>query len=356
MSENTSTSVDGPERSPRRPASIGRHALEWLANRNAFAVMAAFFAMGFLAGRSGLPEPVDVLLYLTGGLLPLVLATVSTSEDGYDHDVSNATRIRFLISQLVWAFTPWGILTQVLQVAGTVTAYVRYLGRLPDRERHVPETQPTAPFGGRWTTVNGGITKATSHSWGIVSQRYAYDFVVTDEDGNTHDGDGSELTDYHAFGEPIRAPADGEVVKTRDGLRDHPRPGTGWLEWRTWDIPGNHVVIEHDDGAYSTLAHLREDSLRVEPGDRVERGEVVAECGNSGTSTEPHLHYQIQDRRNFWFAAGLVPEFRDVTVTRPDDRRATHEVYDPAGDAPEGTYLWAGDRVEPATQASDEGA
>jgi murein DD-endopeptidase MepM/ murein hydrolase activator NlpD len=202
------------------------------------------------------------------------------------------------------------------------------------------------PFDGAWTTVNGGVTRASSHSWEIVSQRYAYDFVVTDEDGDTHAGEGERLADYYAFGRPMRAPADGTVVETRGDLRDYPDPGSGWIEWRTWEIAGNHVVIEHADGEYSLLAHLREGSLTVEPGETVRRGDVVGECGNSGISTEPHLHYQLQDSRSFWLAAGLVPRFDGVRIDRDDDRRAGHEPYGPAADGP--THLRAGDRVAPA--------
>ena len=198
--------------------------------------------------------------------------------------------------------------------------------------------------------MNGGVTKSTSHSWGIVSQRYAYDFLVTDDEGATHSGDGSELTDYYAFGRPIRAPAAGTVVSVTDGLRDHPHPGTGWLEWRTWRIAGNCVTVEHADGEYSLFAHLKRGSVEVSPGDRVERGAVVGACGNSGLSTEPHLHYQLQDHHNFWLAAGLVPQFTGLRIRRDDDRRAGHAVYGALTDASsrgpdDAWYLWAGDRV-----------
>jgi len=72
--------------------------------------------------------------------------------------------------------------------------------------------------------------------------------------------------------------------------------------------------------------------VTVEPGQEVQCGEIVGRCGNSGNSTEPHLHVQLQDRPSFWFAAGLVPRFADTAVVRPDDRRSDHDVYD-AGDS-----------------------
>lgn len=353
MSGNTTADQNSsPSESNAKP-SAPRQVVEWLANHNAFVLMGVFFTLGFAADRLSIPEPTDTLLFLLGGVLPLVLATVSTQEDGYDHELTNRGRLQLLTSQLGWAFTPWGLLTQVLQLGGTALAYLRYLGRPPNRDRHMSDTELTAPFDGEWTTINGGVTKPTSHSWGIVSQRYAYDFAIIDGDGDTHAGDGDRVTDYYAFGEPIWAPADGTVVKTKDGLRDYPRPGTGWIEWRTWDIAGNHVVIKHNDDEYSTLAHLREGSVRVAPGDEVERGEVVGECGNSGHSTEPHLHFQLQDRRNFWFAAGLVPRFEDVTIDRPDARRADHDVYEGTDGVAKGLYLWAGDRVRPVSAVSN---
>jgi hypothetical protein len=325
--------------------------VEWLANRNTFLLMAVLFTGGLAVDRTSLPETTATALFLLAVVLPPLLMTVSTREDGYDSEPSHSDRLKLLLGMLSWSITPWGILTQVLQIGGTAAAYVRYLGRPPSRDRHVPETDLAAPFDGEWTTVNGGVTKETSHSWGLVAQRYAYDFVITDDEGDTHEGDGTALTDYYAYGAPIRAPADGTVVATEDGLRDYPRPGTGWIEWRTWKITGNYVVIEHADGEYSTLAHLREGSVRVAPGDTVERGEVIGECGNSGSSTEPHLHFQLQDRADFWTAAGLVPRFRDVTVRREDDRRPDHDVYGAAATAADGCYLWAGDRVGPAADA-----
>jgi hypothetical protein len=315
-----------------------------------------FVAAGLVAARVPILAPYAWVCFLTGGLLPLVLATVSTADDGHEADVSNATRGRFLLSQLVWAVTPWGLLTQALQIGGTALAYLRHGGRVPDRD-HDSTTTLVPPFDGEWTTVNGGVTKATSHSWGIVSQRYAYDFLVTDDEGSTHSGDGSDLTDYYAFGRPIRAPAAGTVVGVTDGLRDHPHPGSGWLEWRTWCIAGNCVTIEHADGEYSVFAHLQQGSVAVTPGDRVERGAVVGACGNSGFSTEPHLHYQLQDHPNFWLAAGLVPRFRGLTLHRDDDRRAGHPVYDAPTDSDQPTtqdwYLWAGDHVT-STRATEQ--
>lgn len=357
MSENVNASSDRATSTETADSerSAPRQVVEWLANRNSFAIIGVFFGLGLAADQFGLPEPTDTLLFLTGGVLPLVLATISTTEDGYNHDLSNWTRAKVIAAQLVWAITPWGLFTQCLQVGGTAVAYIRHRGRPPNRTRGTPTTEFSAPIEDEWMVMNGGVTKPTSHSWGLVSQRYAYDLVVTDDE-NTHQGAGQRLEDYYAFGTPVTAPADGTVVAVEDSLRDHPKPGSAQVEWRTWNIVGNHVVIEHDDGEYSTLAHLREDSVTVTPGDEVSRGDIVGECGNSGMSTEPHLHFQVQDHPNLWVAAGLVPQFEDTEISRADDRRSTHDVYDSPDEA-EPLYLWAGDTVStPAAGGQGESA
>jgi len=345
MGENTTASTGPPtdDGDGTTVRGLWRRFVVRLAGVNMWLILGSGFALGFAADHYGY-HSVDWLFFLGGGALPIVLQTVSTDEQD-PVDISNRERATFVGSMLLWSITPWGILTQILQIGGNFAPYLRYRGRLPNTERHVPDTAVSAPFDGEWTAVNGGVTEDTSHSWGIVSQRYAYDFVVT-EDESTHRGDGDDLTDYYAFGEPIRAPADGTVVKTLDRLRDYPKPGSGRTEWRTWQIAGNHVIIEHDEGEYSMLAHLREDSVTVEPGDEVARGDVVGRCGNSGNSSEPHLHYQLMDRSNFWTAAGLVPRFVDVAVGRDDDRTADADVYGDHADG-DARYLVAGDDVAP---------
>jgi len=78
----------------------------------------------------------------------------------------------------------------------------------------------------------------------------------------------------------------------------------------------------------------------------------VGECGNSGNTSEPHLHFQMQDRPNFWICAGLVPRFCDAVVDRDDDCRVDHDVYTDR----EVQYLWAGDRVRNETTADAPGS
>jgi len=74
-------------------------------------------------------------------------------------------------------------------------------------------------------------------------------------------------------------------------------------------ILGNHVVLDLGGGVFAALAHLRRGSLLVRRGDRVAAGQQLAECGNSGNSTEPHLHFQLMDHPSVLQAAGLPLRF-----------------------------------------------
>ena len=73
---------------------------------------------------------------------------------------------------------------------------------------------------------------------------------------------------------------------------------------------GNHIVIDHGNGEFSFLAHLRRGSLAIEVGQRVEAGARLGLCGNSGNSSEPHLHYHLQDTGVLHEGRGLPAQFR----------------------------------------------
>lgn len=100
-----------------------------------------------------------------------------------------------------------------------------------------------------------------------------------------------------------RAPVPaGRVVAAVDSIPDN-EPGRMNRE----AVAGNHVIIDHGNGEFSLLAHFRQGSLTVEEGDRVGRGDRLGACGNS---SEPHVHYQLQDGPEFGEAAGLPTQFR----------------------------------------------
>ncbi|MGE5425024.1 MAG: urea transporter [Syntrophothermus sp.] len=141
------------------------------------------------------------------------------------------------------------------------------------------------PFFGSWKITqgeDGGITHAGD--W-----KTAWDFEITDEKGRTFSGEGLNREDYYCFNKPVLAPADGVVEEVRDGIADN-----AISEVNLEDNWGNAVVIRHADMLYSQMGHLKNGSIKVAPGDTVKKGDLVGNCGNSGRSPVPHLHFQFQ--------------------------------------------------------------
>lgn len=161
---------------------------------------------------------------------------------------------------------------------------------------------------------NGGTTEQNSHSWGVLTQRYAYDFVQVDEQMERHVGAGTAVSDYFCYGEEIVAVADGTVVKVVDRVRTAPFVGYGIVDFLATNFVGNHLIIEHETAVYSLSAHLIKGSISVKEGERVQAGQVIGRCGHSGHSSEPHLHFHVQDRANFYFGMGLPIQFAGLEI------------------------------------------
>ncbi|MEY9966153.1 hypothetical protein ABIA33_004212 [Streptacidiphilus sp. MAP12-16] len=145
------------------------------------------------------------------------------------------------------------------------------------------------PFGqGTWYVVQGG-GPGLNHHVRVAAQRGALDLVALGATGGRASGlSPREVTDFAAYGVPVLAPCDGTVVRALDGLQDQV-PG------RPWAAPpyGNHVSIDTGHEVVH-LAHLRPGSVRVRTGEQVRTGQVLGEVGNSGRSTEPHLHLHAE--------------------------------------------------------------
>lgn len=182
------------------------------------------------------------------------------------------------------------------------------------------------PFSGRWVVQNSPANRVPSHGTHRFGTTYAIDFVPVDGRGRSAPLRlGSLLRPeapqlFAGFGRPILAPASGVVVATRDGeldhhsyrglpsvayaLGQHRRAAHGWP-----GLAGNYVVVEVRLGVLVALCHLREGSTTVAPGQGVAAGEVIGQCGNSGNSTEPHLHVQAIDHIDLDRAKGLPLAF-----------------------------------------------
>jgi Peptidase family M23 len=186
------------------------------------------------------------------------------------------------------------------------------------------------PFAGLWLAMNSPARRVPSHGTDLFAQRYAIDFVGVDSRHRTADRRdwrtflATEPPErFVAFGRPILAPGDGVVVEAHDGEIDHAGRRTpvtlvpyllgqaARARQGVAAIAGNHLIIElRDGGAFVVLVHLRAGSLRVGPGDRVAVGQQVAACGNSGNSTQPHVHVQVMDSPDLAVARGLPMAFR----------------------------------------------
>lgn len=199
--------------------------------------------------------------------------------------------------------------------------------------RFLPERDPItviAPVLGRWSALNSPATKVPSHGIRAYGQAYAIDLAYEPTpDARPKFGSGSPLRrpqEYPAFGQPVRAMVDGVVVKASDRLRDH-RARASWLtvlymlvEGAVRELAGprfvigNHVVIRADDDVFALAAHVRQGSARVGEGERVTAGQIIAECGNSGNSSEPHVHAQLMDRASTWTGQGIPFAASDVII------------------------------------------
>ncbi len=141
------------------------------------------------------------------------------------------------------------------------------------------------PFFGKWLVTQaheGSITHKNEH-------RYAFDFSVSDEHKRSFKLPGKAQEDFYCFGLPVLAAAEGRVVKCINDIEDN-AIGENNLN-QNW---GNTVVIKHTAYLYSKLSHLKKDSIKVQPGEYVQSGSIIGNCGNSGRSPEPHIHFQLQ--------------------------------------------------------------
>jgi hypothetical protein len=145
------------------------------------------------------------------------------------------------------------------------------------------------PLDGPVTVAWGGAKPIVNYHAVFPAQCRAYDLLVS-VDGKTFRGDGKSLADYYCFGLPLLAPADGTVRSVVDGNPNMPPGELGGMP-----AGGNQIVIEVAPRQFLFLCHLQPDSITVKAGDGVTAGQVLGRIGNSGNTSEPHLHIHLQD-------------------------------------------------------------
>lgn len=151
----------------------------------------------------------------------------------------------------------------------------------------------------------GGDNTLLNYHFPYENQRYAYDLTIF-KNGETHRLPPQTLEDFYCFGSTIVAPLQGKVITVVNNLEDQP---VGELDEK--HFLGNHAIIQHNHCEFSLLAHLKNESILVQPGDFVHKGQMIAQCGNTGNSTEPHLHFQVMNHEDILHAKALKIDFFD---------------------------------------------
>ena len=164
------------------------------------------------------------------------------------------------------------------------------------------------PFNGEWFVYWGGETEAENYHMADKNQQFAYDILKV-ANGASYEGDPLKNESYFAFGADILAPCDAVVEMAVDGVPDNV-PG----ETNPIFLTGNTVVLKTVAGEFILMCHLKQGSVRVGKGDKVVKGQVLAQCGNSGNTTEPHLHMQLQNTRDIHQATGARLLFNRILV------------------------------------------
>lgn len=168
------------------------------------------------------------------------------------------------------------------------------------------KTNLILPFKNTWLVSNGGRDpEKNSHMRidGPQNQQFGYDFRFPRK------GTEERLEDFTAFAKDVIAPADGVVIQIINGSIDVE------LGERDRSVGvGNAVIINHKNGEFSLLCHLKHDSISVKIGDNVKQGDLIGLCGNSGNTSEPHIHFSLQDDPLMHKAKGLPAQFKKILV------------------------------------------
>ena len=151
-----------------------------------------------------------------------------------------------------------------------------------------------------------------------IAQRFAIDWVQIGANGRTFDGDEKDNKTHKAYGNEILAVADGVVSSTKDGIPENvPGLTSRAVPITPETVGGNNVILDLGGGRFAFYAHMQPGSLRVKVGDKVRRGQVLGLVGNSGNSTEPHLHFHVSNGNSALESEGLpyVLESFDVQTS-----------------------------------------
>lgn len=203
-------------------------------------------------------------------------------------------------------------------------------------ELYAPKTELVLPMNGKLYVLDGNDLYSNHRRFDINDPMvhemlgvyttpglFAIDFSIIDSIGNKYSGK-RDNNNYYIFGQTVYAPASGKVVKINNEYEDN-IPGK--MSFNIQDLkankdlfPGNCVVIDHLNGEYSFLVHLKKGSVMVREGDMVTQGQPVGQVGNSGSSMYPHLHYQLSDGPDYINSNGLPVYFYNYILISGDKK------------------------------------
>jgi murein DD-endopeptidase MepM/ murein hydrolase activator NlpD len=212
-------------------------------------------------------------------------------------------------------------------LVATLPAYQTFPSAHDD---HPSEIDIRLPLEGPITVAWGGPEVSTNYHVSAPAERWAYDLLMT-IDGRSHAGDGRSVSDYYVYAQPVIAPADGRIVSVHDGDPDAMPHAP-----ESRRAGGNRIVLEIAPGQFLFLVHLKAGSIAVTAGKFVRQGDVIARVGNSGNSSEPHLHVHVQDTAVPGRGQG-IPFYFSRYVKLPDNVPVSRAM--PAGGIRRGRFL-----------------
>lgn len=234
--------------------------------------------------------------------------------------------------RLTWGLGGVARLAVLAALAGAPAVYRTYPSSHDD---HPSDIRFVLPLSGPVTIAWGGAASHVNAHVVAPDQRWGYDLIVT-SDRMSFRGSGQKLADYYAYGRDVFAPAASVVHTVHDGEPEVPigRKGRG-------DDLGNHLVLQIAPGQFLYIAHMQPGSILVKAGDRVAAGQPLGRVGNSGISSEPHVHVHLQDSARRHVAEAIPFFFFDY---------CTANTYVPRGMPPGGREdgRWVGQIVSHA--------
>lgn len=175
-----------------------------------------------------------------------------------------------------------------------------------------PPVRISPPLAGSgWWNGNGCCRTVNAHRSATLplngeirtAEQFAIDFVQVAPDGMCCTGPVREVRSWRYYDAPVLAVAAGAVAVAVDGMPNQiPGPPTGVT---VQNAPGNHVIQDIGGGRWVLYAHLAPGSISVRPGDVLRPGQPIGRVGNTGSTTAPHLHFQVMDRPSALNASGL---------------------------------------------------